>query len=100
MVTLQLGILLNFLISHNQAWGASTKARPTEKSHARPSSLPSFGPKPKLSTDMNFNDLTVSGSKQSPLGLTTTIENEKDIPRLIDFRSDFRDRVKQSATGR
>ncbi len=53
-----------------------------------------------LSTDINFNDLTVNGLRQSPLGLTTTVENDKGIPHLIDYRADFRDRVNRSATGR
>lgn len=55
---------------------------------------------PQLSTDINFNDLTVRGLRQSPLGLTTSVESEKDIPKLIDYRTDYRDRVAQSATGR
>lgn len=54
----------------------------------------------KLSTDINFNDLTVRGLRQSPLGMTTTVENEKDIPRLIDYRWDFQDRAVRSASGR
>ena len=57
-------------------------------------------PNTKLSTDIHFDDLTVHGRRQSPFGATATIESEKNTPKLIDYRTDFKDRLAQQRSGR
>jgi hypothetical protein len=107
IVTLELATLLFFLgttdrLSVCEAKSSSSvnSGRPS-KSMKKQKSASNHNPEAsKLSTDINFNDLTVRGLRQSPLGITTTVENEKDIPRLIDYRLDFQDRAVRSASGR
>lgn len=50
----------------------------------------------KLSTNVNFEDLLVSGKYQYPSEATTTVENEKDLDDLIGARKHFRDRLGRS----
>lgn len=56
--------------------------------------------KSKLSTDIRFDGTTVNGKRHAPFGMTTTVEDEKNTPSLIDYRSNFNDRVARSKTGR
>ncbi len=56
--------------------------------------------KQNLSTDMRFDDLSVKGKRQTPLGLQVVVEAEKDVPSLIDFRRNFKDRAQNSQSGR
>jgi len=57
-------------------------------------------PNTKLSTDIHFDDLNVHGRRQSPFGATATVESEKNTPKLIDYRTDFKDRLAQQRSGR
>jgi hypothetical protein len=57
-------------------------------------------PQSHLSTDIHFGDMMVRGRHQSPLGLTSAVESEKNTPKLIDYRTDFSDRVARSKSGR
>ena len=57
-------------------------------------------PKSKLSTDIRFDDLMVRGQRHSPFGATASVEDEKKIPALVDFRKDFNDRIQSSRSGR
>ncbi|MBX9766027.1 MAG: hypothetical protein K2X47_02040, partial [Bdellovibrionales bacterium] len=50
----------------------------------------------RLSTNVNFEDLLVSGKYQYPSEATTTVENEKDLDDLIGARKHFRDRLGRS----
>ena len=52
------------------------------------------------SYDIHFDDLTVRGRRQSPLGFTTAVESDKTTPSLIDYRTDYRDRLSQMEEGR
>ena len=56
--------------------------------------------KQNLSTDLRFDDLTVRGRRQTPLGLNVVVEAEKDMPSLVDFRNDYKDRAQTSLSGR
>jgi hypothetical protein len=56
--------------------------------------------KQNLSTDMRFDDLSVKGKRQTPLGLQVVVEAEKDVPSLVDFRKNFKDRASHSLSGR
>lgn len=56
--------------------------------------------KQNLSTDMTFNDLNLTGKRQSPFGSQVTVEDEKGIPSLVDYRKNFKDRAEQTQFGR
>jgi hypothetical protein len=56
--------------------------------------------KQNLSTDMRFDDLSVTGKRQTPLGLQVVVEAEKDVPSLVDFRKNYKDRANNSLSGR
>jgi hypothetical protein len=71
-----------------------------KKSQKKKSAVSKSLPTTKLSTDIHFDDLTVRGRRQSPLGFTTAVESDKITPSLIDYRSDFRDRLSQMEEGR
>ena len=49
-------------------------------------------------TDMNFEDLLVSGQYHFSDEAVTTVEEDKVLNSLIGVRGDFKDRMKQSAT--
>lgn len=107
IVIVQLATLLFFLgatdrLSVSEAKSSSLvkSGGPSKKAKKQTAESKRKSEDSKLSTDINFNDLTVRGLRQSPLGMTTTVENEKDIPRLIDYRWDFQDRAARSASGR
>lgn len=48
--------------------------------------------------DMNFEDLLVSGQYHFSDEAVTTVEEDKVLNSLIGVRTDFKDRMKQSAT--
>lgn len=52
----------------------------------------------KKAQDMNFEDLLVSGQYHFSDEAVTTVEEDKVLNSLIGVRSDFKDRLKQSAT--
>lgn len=52
----------------------------------------------KKTQDMNFEDLLVSGQYHFSDEAVTTVEEDKVLNSLIGVRSDFKDRMKQSAT--
>jgi hypothetical protein len=90
-VTFQLltvALLLGVVVMAN---AAQTKAkRPVSKS-------PMMA---KLSTDIHFDGVDVSGRRQSPFGASAVVENEKATPNLIDYRNDYNDRILRSKSGR
>ncbi len=107
IVTLELATLLFFLgttdrlsVCEAKPTSSVNSGRPSKNIKKQKATSNHNSEASKLSTDINFNDLTVRGLRQSPLGMTTTVENEKDIPRLIDYRWDFQDRAVRSASGR
>lgn len=56
--------------------------------------------KQNLSTDMTFSDLNLTGKRQSPFGSQVTVEDEKGIPSLVDYRKNFKDRAEATQFGR
>jgi hypothetical protein len=54
----------------------------------------------KLSTDIHFDGVNVSGRRQSPFGASAVVENEKATPNLIDYRTNYADRIQRSKSGR
>lgn len=48
--------------------------------------------------DVNFEDLLVSGQYHFSDEAVTTVEEDKVLNSLIGVRTDFKDRMKQSAT--
>ena len=52
----------------------------------------------KKAQDMNFEDLLVSGQYHFSDEAVTTVEEDKVLNSLIGVRTDFKDRMKQSAT--
>lgn len=70
--------------------------------HAAPKSAgkPMIALRSNLSTDIHFDGVTVRGRRQSPFGASAVIESEKETPELIDYRRDYNDRIRRSASGR
>ena len=58
----------------------------------------SSAPAKKGSQEMNFEDLLVSGQYHFSDEAVTTVEEDKVLNSLIGVRTDFKDRMKQSAT--
>lgn len=52
----------------------------------------------KKNQDVNFEDLLVSGQYHFSDEAVTTVEEDKVLNSLIGVRTDFKDRMKQSAT--
>ncbi len=52
----------------------------------------------KKNQDLNFEDLLVSGQYHFSDEAVTTVEEDKVLNSLIGVRTDFKDRMKQSAT--
>ena len=61
-------------------------------------SAASSAPAKKESQEMNFEDLLVSGQYHFSDEAVTTVEEDKVLNSLIGVRTDFKDRMKQSAT--
>ena len=55
-------------------------------------------PAGKKSSEVNFEDLLVSGQYHFSDEAVTTVEEDKVLNSLIGVRADFKDRMKQSAT--
>ena len=51
--------------------------------------------KAKLSTDLRFSDMEVSGKYQYADEALALVEDEKGLDDLLGLRSDFRDRLKR-----
>ncbi len=49
-----------------------------------------------LGTEHQFDNLSVHGRYQGPFQGVATVENEKEPVTLIDYRKDYKDRLKQS----
>lgn len=56
--------------------------------------------KQNLSTDMTFDDLNLTGKRQSPFGADVVVEDEKGIPSLVDYRKNYKDRAEATQYGR
>jgi len=50
-----------------------------------------------VGTDFQFNDLTVRGRYQNGGEGIATIENEKQLDDLLDYRTEYKDRILKSA---
>jgi len=86
LILLGIGLLSSF----------SAFAKKTPAAKANDKSLPST----KLSTDIRFDSLTVHGRHQSPFGVTSVVEAEKETLSLVDYRKDFSDRMDILRQGR
>lgn len=60
----------------------------------------SSGPRPKLETNANFDELLVQGKYQFSDESVTTVEEDKVLDSLLGVRKDFRDRLERSALKR
>lgn len=54
----------------------------------------------KLSTSMDFDELNVHGRYQSGDEGNATVEDEKVLKDLLDYRRDYKDRLKNSRAQR
>ncbi len=70
--------------------GAFSAHAAPEKATAKPAK--------QSQTNMNFEDLLVSGHYHFSDEAVTTVEEDKVLNSLIGVRTDFKDRMKQSAT--
>lgn len=51
-----------------------------------------------LGTEFQFDNLSVHGRYQGPFQGVATVENEKDTMQLIDYRREYKDRLKQNVS--
>jgi hypothetical protein len=52
----------------------------------------------KLATDHTFDNLSVNGRYQSAFEGVATVENEKQLQDLLDYRTNYDDRIRHSQT--
>lgn len=95
---LELICVISFLASMQSVSAATARASKykrvveTKKSaRAKPNHLGS-----KLETEFQFNNLSVHGRYQGAYQGVATVENEKEAIRLIDYRRDYKDRLRTS----
>jgi hypothetical protein len=98
-------IFLGLALSLNAAQAAKKDTKKRSKTKVQKVEQGQVAMKPgvikqNLSTDMRFDDLSVKGKRQTPLGLQVVVEAEKDVPSLVDFRKNFKDRASNSLSGR
>ena len=84
-----IGTLLTLPMS---AFSATNTAPGTFKKKSTASTTP----KPSLGTDFKFDDLTVHGQYQSANEGLVTVENHKNLNNLLDYRTDYKDRLNAS----
>jgi hypothetical protein len=84
-------IILLMIASVSPAWATATSA--AQKSTA---TVSASGEKADVGTDFRFDDLTVHGQYQSANEGLVTVENDKDLNNLLDYRTDYKDRLKAS----
>jgi hypothetical protein len=70
------------------------------KKNERAAMVPAKTSNLKLSTDIHFDGVNVNGRRQAPFGASAVVENEKQTPNLIDYRSSYEDRITRSKSGR
>ena len=51
---------------------------------------------PEIGTDFKFDGMTVRGQYQSANEGLVTVENEKQLTDLLDYRTDYKDRLANS----
>ncbi len=71
--------------------GANAKVSTAPKRRAPISSIEG-----KLSTEHKFDELSVRGRYQSGFEGVVTVENEKKINDLLDYRTNYNDRINNS----
>jgi len=85
-------------VAHGNKGHSKNKANAS----AKPSKSTSMVKKPamqtgaKLSTDMHFDELGVHGRYQSGDEGYAVVEDEKALDDLLDYRKDYKDRLKKS----
>lgn len=85
MKTLTLSLIVSLLVS---AFVSAQAAPIAKKSKVKA--------KPKLSTEVDFNDRLVGGKYQYASEAITTVENDKILDDLIGVRKHFNDRVQRA----
>jgi hypothetical protein len=98
-------IFLGLALSLNAAQAAKKDTKKRSKTKVQKVEQGQVAMKPgvikqNLSTDLRFDDLSVKGKRQTPLGLQVVVEAEKDVPSLVDFRKNYKDRAQNSLSGR
>lgn len=68
---------------------------PTKKTK-KPTNLADAAATSDVGTDFKFDGMTVHGQYQSANEGLVTVENEKELTNLLDYRTDYKDRLKSS----
>jgi hypothetical protein len=82
--------------------GEVNQAAPQTTSQAKPPAVkeaPAIAKK-GVSTEVNFEDLLVQGKYHFSDEAVTTVEDDKALDGLLGIRTEFKDRIKQSASRR
>lgn len=77
----------------------ASRKNSVNKTHSRKNESIKQASNSNLKTDIRFDESTIRGLRQRPLGASTEVESEKNIPNLIDYRANFNDRIKKSEAG-
>jgi flagellar basal body-associated protein FliL len=81
------------------AASAAASGRPSKKKNvSQYSSQSKLGA--KLGTEFEFNDLSVRGRYQGAFESSVTVENEKQLEDLLDYRTEYKDRLVKSGMQR
>lgn len=74
--------------NHSKKSGKTTARKLEKKKAHTPNAMGA-----NLGTDFKFNDLSVRGQYQSALEGKVTVENEKPVEDLLDYRTSYADRI-------
>jgi hypothetical protein len=85
---------LAFLIILTAALPALAATNTAKKASQTSASI--AGEKINVGTDFKFDDLTVHGQYQSANEGLVTVENDKELSNLLDYRTEYKDRLKAS----
>ncbi|MCB0350658.1 MAG: hypothetical protein KDD38_05705 [Bdellovibrionales bacterium] len=88
-------LFLPVLVLAMVATGAEAKVKNSPRKRKAAPSIQS-----QLGTDHSFNELSVRGRYQSAFEGVATVENEKELHDLLDYRTNYNDRIKGSRVQR
>ena len=87
-------LILSFGLS---AFSADAEKKPEKQTEKQPEKQPVSKAKAKA-TDVSFEDMLVQGKYHFSDEAVTTVEDDKVLDALLGVRTDFKDRMKKSAS--
>jgi hypothetical protein len=93
-----LGLCVTLLTTASASATSAQPATAEVKPTASGSVAPAANGKKKKSTEMNFDDVLIYGKYHFSDEAVTTVEEDKVLDALLGVRTDFKDRMKKSAS--